>query len=46
MNRAFTTDELVTHPKLGAGVVTRVVDANKIEVLFREGLRTLVHGRR
>ncbi|HET9989329.1 MAG TPA: hypothetical protein VFQ65_12450 [Kofleriaceae bacterium] len=46
VNRAFTADEVLAHPKLGAGVVTRVVDANKIEVLFREGLRTLVHGRR
>ncbi|MEO6776574.1 MAG: hypothetical protein ABI467_26765 [Kofleriaceae bacterium] len=45
VNRAFTADELLVHPKLGTGVVTRVVDANKIEVLFREGLRTLVHGR-
>jgi hypothetical protein len=46
VNRAFADGEVLTHPKLGAGVVTRVVDANKIEVLFREGLRTLVHGRR
>jgi hypothetical protein len=45
VNRAFADGEVLTHPKLGAGVVTRVVDANKIEVLFREGLRTLVHGR-
>ena len=42
----FAADELLTHPKLGAGVVMRVVDGTKIEVLFREGLRTLVHGRR
>lgn len=45
-SRAFAPDELVNHPKLGAGIVMRVVDGTKIEVLFREGLRTLVHGRK
>jgi hypothetical protein len=45
-NQAFAPDELLTHPKLGAGIVMRVVDGTKIEVLFREGLRTLVHGRK
>lgn len=44
--QTFAADELLTHPKLGAGAVIRVVDGTKIEVLFREGLRTLVHGRR
>jgi hypothetical protein len=46
VNTTFVADDLLTHPKLGAGVVMRVVDGTKIEVLFREGLRTLVHGRR
>ncbi len=45
VKKSFVEEELFTHPTLGAGVVMRVVDANKIEVLFREGLRTLVHGR-
>ncbi len=45
VTHTFVNDELLTHPKLGAGIVMRVVDGNKIEVLFREGLRTLVHGR-
>jgi hypothetical protein len=45
VNRTFTADELLRHPTLGEGVVTRVIDANKIEVLFREGPRTLIHGR-
>lgn len=46
VSTTFAADDLLTHPKLGAGVVMRVVDGTKIEVLFREGLRTLVHGRR
>jgi hypothetical protein len=44
--RTFAPDELVAHQTLGSGVVLRIVDASKIEVLFRDGPRTLVHGRK
>lgn len=44
-SRTFQVDELLAHPTLGAGVVLRLVEGSKIEVLFRDGPRTLVHGR-
>lgn len=40
----FDTNDLIRHAKFGDGFVARVVDRNKIEVMFRDGLRTLAHG--
>ncbi|MCS6900151.1 MAG: hypothetical protein RMJ98_10930 [Myxococcales bacterium] len=40
----FSVDELIHHTKFGDGFVARVIDKNKIEVMFRDGLRTLAHG--
>jgi hypothetical protein len=39
----FATGELLEHPTFGLGVVSTATD--KIEVVFRDGTRTLVHGR-
>jgi len=36
--------ELVRHPKFGDGVVSRVIDRGKVEVLFKDGPRTMAHG--
>jgi hypothetical protein len=36
--------DLVRHPKFGDGVVTRVLDAHKVEILFRDEPRTLAQG--
>jgi hypothetical protein len=43
---AFTFDEgaIIHHTKFGDGVVTRVLDARKVEVLFRDGPKTLAQG--
>lgn len=38
---SFHEGELVRHKKFGDGVVTRVIDAHKVEVLFRDEARTL-----
>jgi hypothetical protein len=40
----FGQGELVRHPKFGDGVVARVIDRAKIEVLFQDGSRTMAHG--
>jgi len=40
----FAEGELVRHAKFGDGVVLRVIDAAKIEVLFREDAKTLAQG--
>ncbi len=37
----FQEGELLRHKKFGDGVVTRVIDAHKVEVLFRDETRTL-----
>ena len=38
---AFQEGDLLRHKKFGDGVVTRVVDGHKVEVLFRDEARTL-----
>lgn len=37
----FKEGDLVRHKKFGDGLVTRVIDAHKVEVLFRDEARTL-----
>jgi hypothetical protein len=36
--------ELVRHPKFGDGYVARVIDRSKVEILFKDGPRTMAHG--
>jgi len=43
---SFQEGELVRHKKFGDGVVTRVIDSHKVEVLFRDEARTLAQGLR
>jgi hypothetical protein len=40
----FGTGELVRHPKFGDGVVARVIDRGKVEILFQDGPKTMAHG--
>ena len=40
----FDEGDLIRHKKFGDGVVTRVIDAVKIEVLFKDEPKTLAHG--
>jgi hypothetical protein len=41
----FKLDELIRHSKFGDGFVSEVNPDGKIAVIFREGPKTLVHGR-
>ncbi len=41
----FKQDELVRHSKFGDGFVSEVNPDGKIAVIFRDGSKTLVHGR-
>lgn len=41
----FQVDEVIDHPHFGKGLVVRVYDATKMEVLFEDMVRRLVHGR-
>ena len=38
----FAKDALIAHPKFGKGIVVDV-DGNKLQILFEEGIRKLVH---
>jgi hypothetical protein len=39
----YEKDALVTHSKFGKGIVLEV-DGNKVQILFEEGVRKLLHG--
>jgi hypothetical protein len=41
----FVPNELIHHATFGLGVVTALKDVNKIEVLFADGVKTLIHRR-
>jgi hypothetical protein len=45
ISERFAESELIQHPAFGLGLVTAVKEANKIEVLFADGSRTLAHHR-
>lgn len=42
-SQSFTHNALMTHPKFGKGLVV-AVDGGRIDVLFEEGVKKLVHG--
>ena len=37
----FQSGRAIRHPKFGDGVVTRIVDGHKVEILFKDEARTL-----
>lgn len=41
----FKVDELLRHAKFGDGFVSEVNPDGKIAVIFRDGAKTLIHGR-
>ncbi len=43
MSGVFEDGQLLKHKKFGDGVVLRIVDATKVEVLFQDQARTLAH---
>jgi hypothetical protein len=38
---SFNLGDLIRHPKFGDGVVARVIDQTKVEILFKDGPRTM-----
>ncbi len=44
VSATFQEGDLIRHAKFGDGVVTRVLDPRKVEVLFRDEPRTLAQG--
>ena len=43
MRGSFETGDVIDHPSFGQGVVEKLIDDNKIEVLFQDDYRTLMH---
>lgn len=41
----YLMGDLIAHPTFGDGLVEKVIDRNKIEVLFKDDYRTLIHGK-
>ena len=41
----YEEGDVLEHPTFGRGVTTAIKDATKIEVLFENGSKTLIHGR-
>jgi len=41
----FAEGDVISHPKFGIGVAVAKKDATKIEVMFSDGARVLVHNR-
>ena len=44
VSEIFEEGELVRHSKFGDGVVTRMLEGKKVEILFKDDARTLAHG--
>ncbi len=42
----LATGDVVDHPTFGRGFVSGVKDPGKVEVTFRTGVKTLIHGKR
>lgn len=44
VTQAYSAGELIRHPKFGDGVITQVIDRGKVEILFKDGPKTMAHG--
>lgn len=44
VDELFTEGELIRHKKFGDGIVTKIIDPRKVEILFRDEARTLAQG--
>lgn len=40
---SFQMGDVINHPTFGQGIVEKLIDNNKIEVLFQDDYRTLMH---
>ena len=41
MQSSYAVRDLIDHPKFGMGVVQRLIDPNKMDVIFQDGLKRL-----
>lgn len=45
MKKGFQKGDIIDHPKFGPGVIDKLIDNDKIQVIFRHDIRTLVHNK-
>ena len=45
MKAAFKLGDIINHPSFGQGVVEKLIDDNKIEVIFKDDYKTLLHNK-
>lgn len=41
----FMLGDIIDHPKFGPGFIDKLVDSDKIQVIFRHDVKTLIHNR-
>jgi len=41
----YDLNDLIDHPKFGAGVVSKLMGESKIEVTFSDGIKNLIHNK-
>lgn len=41
----FEQGDIVDHPKFGPGIVEKLIDADKIQIIFRHEIKTLIHNK-
>lgn len=41
----FAKGDIIDHSKFGPGIVDRIIDQDKIEVIFRHDIKTLIHNK-
>lgn len=43
IKNTFKENDVIEHPKFGTGLVQSIIKSNKIEVIFKDGPRLLIH---
>ena len=45
ISQKYDLKDIIDHPKFGPGVVDKLIDSDKIQVIFRHDIKTLVHNK-
>ena len=41
----FELGDIIDHPKFGPGIIDKLIDSDKIQVIFRHDIKTLIHNK-
>ncbi|MCR9204011.1 MAG: hypothetical protein NXH75_05515 [Halobacteriovoraceae bacterium] len=45
LKEKFELGDIIDHPKFGPGIIDKLIDADKIQVIFRHDIKTLIHNK-